>query len=242
MMVSVSVMRPGESILRSNASPPIGAGNLAGETLMKTAIQGTFTALALMGLMTTPASAQDGLVPQWLFDGDDAATELADWSAQNQLTQELAEVTDGGGATRGVLKVESTGPDPYMFQGWEWNSVNYDPFPGDTYDVLAMSVRINQAATWQVYYITVADGGWGETMRQNFDIPAGDDFQDIEVELERGGWQEGDVSVFRIDPGTAAGVVTEIDYISFTGPPPTETAVDPQAKLATQWGRLRDSR
>ncbi len=210
---------------------------------MKTAIRCTCTALALMGVWAVSASAQDGLVPQWLFDGEDAATELADWSAQNQLLPlELAEVTDGGGATRGVLIVESTGTDPYMFPGGERNAVNYEPSPGDTYNVLSMSLRINRAATWQVYYITVADGGWGETMRQNFDIPAADDFQDFEVELERGGWQEGDVSVFRMDPGGEAGVVAEIDYISFTGPPPAGTAVDPHAKLATQWGSLRDAR
>ena len=122
------------------------------------------------------------------------------------------------------------------------NVANYEPFPGDIYNILSMSLRINQAATFQVYYVTMVDGAWGEVMRQNFDVPFGADFEDIEVELQRGGWQDSDIKGFRIDPGTAAGIVVEIDYISFTGPPEGVKAVDPHAKLATQWARLRDAR
>ena len=210
---------------------------------MRTAIGRTCLALAIMAASATLAYGQDGLVPQWLFDGPDAEDELVDWGAQNQLLPlELDEVKDGAGETRGVLLTESTGGDPYMFPGANWNVANYEPFPGDTYNILSMSLLVNQANTWQVYYVVVGDLAWGEVMRQNFDVPAGDDFQDIEVELERGGWQDGDVKIFRIDPGTAAGVVAEIDYISFTGPPEGVKAVDPQAKLATQWGRFRDAR
>ena len=210
---------------------------------MRTAIHRTCVALGIMCLVTSLAMAQDGLVPQWLFDGGDAEDELDDWGAQNQLLPlEIEEVKDGAGETRSVLVTESLGNDPYMFPGADWNNTNYEPFPGGTYNTLSMSVRINQAATWQVYYITMGDAAWGEVMRQNIDIPAGADFQDVEVELERGGWQDDDVKVFRIDPGTAAGIVAEIDYISFTGPPEGVKAVDPRAKLATQWARLRDAR
>jgi hypothetical protein len=207
---------------------------------MKNFIPNACRTVVALALMTTLAHAQDGLVPQWLFDGPEAEDELADWGALNQLLPlELSEVKDADGETRGVLVTESTGGDPYMFPGANWNTANYDPFPGDTYNTLSMSVRVNQAATWQVYYVTVGDLGWGEVMRQNFDVPAGVDFQDIEVVLERGGWQDDDVKIFRIDAGTAAGVIAEIDYISFTGPPEGAQAVDPTAKLATQWARLR---
>ena len=210
---------------------------------MRTAIRRTCTAVVMMGLVTTLAVAQDGLVPQWLFDGPDAEDELEAWTAVNQLLPlEVDEVKDAAGETRSVLLTESTGGDPYMFPGADWNNANYEPFPGDTYNLMSMSLRVNQAATFQVYYITMADAGWGEVMRQNFDVPAGADFQDIEVELERGGWQDSDIKVFRIDPGTAAGIEVEFDYISFTGPPEGVKAVDPHAKLATQWGRLRDAR
>ena len=204
---------------------------------------GACLVLGIMCVVTNLALAQDGLVPQWLFDDDEAEDELQDWGAQNQLLSlEIDEVTDAAGETRLVLITESLGNDPYMFPGADWNSANYEPFPGDTYNTLSMSVRVNQAATWQIYYVTMGDLAWGEVMRQNFDVPAGADFQDIEVVLERGGWQDDDVKIFRIDAGTAAGVVAEIDYISFTGPPEGVKAVDARAKLATQWAKLRDAR
>lgn len=210
---------------------------------MPTAIQCTSMAFLAVSVMTTCAFAQDGLVPQWLFDGPEAEDELQDWGAVNQITPlEIDEVKDAAGETRGVLLTESLGNDPYMFPGADWNNANYEPFPGDTYFTLSMSVRVNQAATWQIYYVTMGNLAWGEVMRQNVDIPAGADFQDVEVVLERGGWQDDDVKVFRIDPGTAAGVVAEIDYISFTGPPDGAKAVDAHAKLATQWAALRDAR
>ncbi len=210
---------------------------------MQTAIHRPCLTLGIMCLVTGLAMAQDGLVPQWLFDGAEAEDELQDWGALNQLLPlEIEEVKDGDGETRSVLITESLGNDPYMFPGANWNTANYEPFPGDTYNILSMSVRVNQAATWQVYYVVVGDLAWGEVMRQNFDVPAGEDFQDIEVELERGGWQDGDVKIFRIDAGTAAGVVAEIDYISFTGPPEGVKAVDAQAKLATQWATIKHAR
>jgi hypothetical protein len=210
---------------------------------MRTAILGTCLVFVAAAMLTAPASAQDGLVPQWLFDGSDAEDELLDWGALNALLPlEIDDVKDAAGETRSVLLTESTGGDPYMFPGANWNTANYEPFPGDTYNILSMSIRVNQAATWQVYYVTMGDLAWGEVMRQNFDIPAGDDFQDIEVVLERGGWQDDDVKIFRIDAGTAAGVAAEIDYISFTGPPAGAKAVDAHEKLATQWAALRDAR
>ncbi len=90
-------------------------------------------------------------------------------------------------------------------------------------------------------YVLVDDLDWGEAKRQGFEVQGGADFQDIEVVLERGGWQDGHIKVFRIDPGATAGVTAAIDYISFTGPPGT-IAVAPHATLATEWGRMKSSR
>ena len=54
--------------------------------------------------------------------------------------------------------------------------------------------------------------------------------------MERGGWQEHTVNHFRIDPGTAAGVMAEIDYISAESP---IAAVEGKGKLLVLWSELR---
>ena len=76
--------------------------------------------------------------------------------------------------------------------------------------------------------------------RQNFDVNAVDDFEDIEVKLERGGWNERTIIGFRIDPGTAGNIEAEIDYISFTGIPGATLAVNPKGKAATPWGKIKN--
>ena len=53
------------------------------------------------------------------------------------------------------------------------------------------------------------------------------------MKLERGDWNKRTVVGFRIDPGTAAGIEAEIDYISFTGIPNKAKAVDAREKLTT---------
>jgi hypothetical protein len=85
------------------------------------------------------------------------------------------------------------------------------------------------------HYITQKDGKWAELQRQNFEVNAEKDFEDIEVKLERGDWNKRTVVGFRIDPGTAAGIEAEIDYISFTGIPNKANTVDAREKLTTTW-------
>ncbi len=181
--------------------------------------------------------------PEWTFDDlKEAKDELKEWVDLNQLSPlEVDEVKDGSGKTRSVLKTESLGGDPYMFPGGGWNLRNYEPFDGEEFDTLYIGVRVNAPNTWQIYYITEADGGWAELQRQNFEVAAVDDFEDIEVKLERGGWNERTVVGFRIDPGTAGGIEAEIDYISFNGNPNEAEAVDPKAKLTTTWGTLKNN-
>ena len=62
-------------------------------------------------------------------------------------------------------------------------------------------------------------GNYAEAQRQNFQVNASDDFQDLEFVMERGGWQERTITGFRLDPGTIGGVEAEIDYLSLRGIP-----------------------
>ena len=196
----------------------------------------------LLVLLPILASAQEVEPPEWLFDGQDAEEELETWIDVNQLQSlEIDEVKDATGEQRSVLLTESIGNDPYMFPGGGWNVASYEPFDGGEYSIIYIGVRANVAATWQVYYVTEEDGAWGEVQRQNFEVGATPDFQDLEWELERGGWQDHSVTHFRIDPGTIAGVEAEIDYISLRGLPEGNVkAVSVLDKLTTTWGQLRE--
>jgi len=199
-------------------------------------------ALALGGVAQAWAVGVD-VGPEWLFETKDDEKELLQWGAINQLAPlDIDQVTDAKKNKRGVLLTESLGGDPYMFPGGNWNVADYEPFNGKKNKTLYMGLRVNMANTWQIYYVTTKDGAWGEVMRQNFDVAMAADFQDIEVVLERGGWQDSDIKGFRIDPGTAAGVKAEIDYISFVGRPEGAKAVDPVGRSAVAWGALKAER
>jgi len=178
--------------------------------------------------------------PTWTFDDKDAEDELANWSAGNQLdTLKIKEVKDSKGEKRKVLITKSLGGDPYMYPGGDGGNVDYVPFDGTVYDTIYMAIRVNIANTWQIYYVTAEEAGWAETQRQNFDVNSVDDFEDIEIKMTRGGWDKRHDVRFRIDPGTAAGVEAEIDYISLIGSPNPDQAVKPAGKLAVSWGHLK---
>jgi hypothetical protein len=162
--------------------------------------------------------------PSWTFDDPD---EIAGWSAVNQCNIAVED---------GVLKTESTGADPYIFPGGEWNTVDWEPFDGGAYSTIYMLLKVNVASTWQVYYTTEENGAWGEEQRQNFELEASDDFVEVAFVMERGGWQEHTVNHFRIDPGTVAGVIAEIDYISLESP---MAPVESKGKLTVLWSELR---
>lgn len=200
------------------------------------------TKLVILLLLVSPfVWAQDEpLAPEWTFDGADAEDELELWVTLNQLQPlEIDEVVDQFGEKRSVLLTESTGGDPYMYPGGSGNNVDYEPFEGEDFFTLYMGVRVNTPGNWQIYYITQEDAAWAEVQRQNFMVDSVDEFQDMEIVLERGGWQDHLVTNFRIDPGTAAGVESEIDYISFLGIPGGVQSVNPQSKLSTTWATLR---
>lgn len=160
----------------------------------------------------------------WTFDTED---DVASWGAWNQLDYAVE---------NGVLRTESTGADPYFFPGGDWNVADWDPISGADHSSIYVRVKLETASTWQVYYVTEEDAAWGEVQRQNFDMEATGDFADVALIMERGGWQEHTVTHFRIDPGTEAGMVAEIDYISLESP---VTPVESHGKLATLWASMR---
>jgi hypothetical protein len=195
------------------------------------------SALALVSL-----PVWGGEAPEWTFDGPDAVQELGNWINLNQLEPlKIEAVTDQNGLERKVLVTKSLGGDPYMFPGGGWNQADYDPFSGKEYHVLYLGVRVNTPNKWQIYFVSEEDTNWSEAQHQDFDVEAVGEFQDIEVELTAGDWQNKTITRFRLDPGTSPDVVAEIDYISFKGPvsPGGPSAVNPQAKLTTIWAEIK---
>jgi hypothetical protein len=169
--------------------------------------------------------------PEWTFDDP---AEVEGWSAINQTDLTVED---------GMLKTVSLGGDPYLFPGGEWNTRDWEPFSGKEFPTIYLRVKANETNTWQVYYSTEEEAAWSENQRQNFDVEATGDFVDVEVVMERGGWQERTVIGFRIDPGTSEGIEAEIDYISLKGhpaPPGKLTAVETNGKITTSWGQLKN--
>ena len=184
---------------------------------------------------------EEGLPPEWVFDDEE---EIQNWGAPNHLVLplELDEVKDKKGEDRTIVRLESTGGDPYVFPGGAWAGFDgtIGPFDGNKYTTIFIGIRADVANTWQIYYMTDEDGAYSERQRQNFQVAFSDDFLDLEFVMEEGGWQDEMITGFRIDPGTAAGVVSEIDYLSLRGiPEGLEQAVEYNGKLAVTWGTIK---
>ena len=201
-------------------------------------------AITLLLLFVFPAAVMcqdEELPPEWTFDDED---EILTWGGMNQLAPlEVDDVKDQKGNLRSILRTESLGGDPYVFPGGAWGGFVPDilPFDGGEYDTIYIGVRANVSSQWQIYYISKEDGGYAEAQRQNFQVNASDKFEDLEFVMERGGWQERTITGFRIDPGTVAGVIAEIDYVSLRGIPDdgTPKAVDYNGGLAITWGGIK---
>lgn len=200
-----------------------------------------FLSICLLGLASIGICQDEELPPEWLFDDDE---DIQKWSGANQLQPlELDEVKDKKGEIRTIVRLISTGTDPYIFPDGNWQGFVGDtlPFDGGEYPIIYIGVRANVTATWQIYYISEDDGAYAELQRQNFEVSASDDFLDLEFEMERGGWQDRIITGFRLDPGTVAGVESEIDYLSLRGiPEGIDQAVEYSEKLATTWGSIKN--
>jgi len=195
--------------------------------------------LFLLSIPLTGICQDKGLPPEWNFDKKD---EIKNWGSMNQLAPlEIASVKDNDGQTRTILKTKSTGTDPYVFPDGGWNGFipDVEPFDGKKYSIIYLGVRVNVANAWQIYYVTDQDAAYSERQQQTFQVNAVDNFQDIQFKMETGGWKEELIKGFRLDPGTAAGIEAEIDYISLRGVPGGPKALIDDGKLAVTWGKIR---
>ena len=165
--------------------------------------------------------------PEWTFDD---MAELADWRDSHNLVpvSTITKVRDSTGIERNVLRIVSTGDNPYIYPG---GSVpTWEPFDGYEHEIIYIGLRVEESDTWQVDYITSRDGEYNNEQSREFRVDAKPDFADIELKMQ---W-EGMIRGFRIHPGTTRNKVTELDYVSLRGP------TQSPRRLATTWGRIKD--
>jgi hypothetical protein len=170
--------------------------------------------------------------PEWLFEDNG---NFEGWGNQNSLS--LISVKGG------VLTMETTGTDPYVFCGMGnvglvWAAqpayLNVDAKEHPVlYARMALSTNNNKVA---FYYVTENDAQWSErqVMRWENLAPTGE-MEEFEFEMD---W-EGTIIGIRMDFSDVAGIEIEIDYLSFVGHPGKPEAVQPVDKLATTWSGIR---
>jgi hypothetical protein len=170
--------------------------------------------------------------PEWLFEDKG---NFEGWGNQNSLS--LISVKGG------VLTMETTGTDPYVFCGmgnvglvWAAQPA-YLNVDGKEHPVLyarmALSTNNNKVA---FYYVTEDDAQWSERQVKRWEnlAPTGE-MEEFEFEMD---W-EGTIIGIRMDFSDVAGIEIEIDYLSFVGHPGKQKAVQPVDKLATTWSGIR---
>jgi len=192
-----------------------------------------FSILALAFMLCFPMMAmarKDVGPPEWTFDD---VTELADWQDHHDLdpATTIAKVKDGNGVERDVLRIVSSGDNPYIYPGGAVPS--WEPFSGYDYETIYLGLRVGETDTWQVDYITSRNGSFDEGHNQQFRVEVTQGFVDIEFNMQ---WADM-IRGFRIHPGTDRNRVTEIDYISLRGP---VVVTESPRRLATTWGRIKD--
>ena len=138
-------------------------------------MKGTFLLVLLCLVAQTIGICQDEELPlEWTFDDEDS---IKKWASANQLMLEYDEVEDKEGKERTVLITTSTGSDPYVYPDRD----GFVQFDGGKYDTIYIGVRVNKSSTWQIYYITTEDAQYSERQRQNFQVNASDDFQNLDL-------------------------------------------------------------
>ncbi len=173
---------------------------------------------------------RDAGPPEWTFDD---VAELADWQDYHNLSPSdtITKVRDSRGSERTVLKITSTGENPYIYPGGAVPS--WEAFDGYNYGTIYIGVRVLESDTWQIDYITSRSGDYDEALSRQFNVDATKAFVDIELDMH---W-ESMIRGFRIHPGTTKNKETEIDYISVRGP---VVITQSPRRLATTWGRIKD--
>lgn len=169
--------------------------------------------------------------PEWLFEDKG---NFEGWG--NPTAINLVEVNDG------VLRMQTTGNDPYVFCGMVGNAalvwaaqppyLNVDGKEHPTlYARMSLSTNNNKVA---FYYVTDDDAQWSERQVKRWEnlAPTGE-MEEFEFEME---W-EGTITGLRMDFSDVAGI--EIDYLSFVGHPGLPQDVQPIDKLATTWSAIK---
>jgi hypothetical protein len=171
--------------------------------------------------------------PEWLFE---ERNDTEGWGNQNSITII--------GAEDGVLKLETTGTDPYIFCGMIDNAalvwadqppyLNVDASDHPIlYAGMSLSENNNKVA---FYYVTEDDAQWSERQVKRWEnlVPTGE-MEQFEFEME---WS-GTITGLRMDFSDEAGIEIEIDYLSFVGHPGEPEAVEPSGKAAAAWAEIK---
>lgn len=173
---------------------------------------------------------RDAGPPEWTFDN---VVELADWQDYHDLSPSdtITKVRDSRGNERTVLRITSTGENPYIYPGGA--VPNWEAFDGYDHRTMYIGVRVSESDIWQIDYINIRSGQYDEAVSRTFRVDATRDFLDLEFDMQWNSMIRG----FRIHPGTSKNKETEIDYISVRGPLMSN---QPPRTLATTWGRVKD--
>lgn len=167
--------------------------------------------------------------PEWVFDN---TADLADWRDSHDLSLlTIVKVKSPNGIERNVLKIISTGDNPYVYPGGSIPS--WEPFSGYEHKYIYMSVRVDKTDIWQIDYTTSRTGDFSEGQSRKFVINGSQDFQELKLDMQ---W-DGMIRGIRIRFGTSKNRTIEIDYLSLRG---SITTSQTPRKLSTTWGKVKD--
>lgn len=121
------------------------------------------------------------------------------WDAANDL--QPLEVDEG------VLKVRSTGGDPYMIRPM-------CRFDGDAIRRIRIRLRGTGGRGGQFYWTTASSPGFDETKVVQFELPLDGAWHEVVLPVgDHPLWRGQTITAIRLDPGSAPNTVVEIDWI-----------------------------
>lgn len=137
--------------------------------------------------------------PVWEFNVDD---DLSDWAPVNDLAP--FEVKGG------ILRTRSTGGDPYMHS---------PPIRVEATKLRKLVLRLRAQfpagahPVGQVFWVREDDPNWSESKSVKFPIPTDGQWHELSFDLSQSPEWRGIVTQIRLDPGSGAGIVVELDYV-----------------------------
>jgi len=128
------------------------------------------------------------------FDGDTEG-----WEAANDLAP--LEVREG------VLRVRSTGADPYTIR-------SLCRFDGDKVQRIRIRLRGTGNRGAQFYWTTLSSPGFDEAKVIRFELPLDGEWREVIIPVgEHPQWQGQTITAIRLDPGSAPDTEVEIDWM-----------------------------